>query len=112
MPNGSMGLSVLAEPDWEHKSGNAVMLTIEEARHRGFHACIDLLGRSFVEEHKHQGCIAWGLSDEHVHCFVAIGDMTTVQRLLLDSTSKWQCVAECDVSLVTGDILNLRKQTI
>lgn len=87
------------------------MLTIDETRQKGLNACIDLLGREFVQQYKHQGCVAWGITENGVYCFVAVGSPKTQQHMImLDSTSKWLRCAECTVSLNTGDVLGLRRR--
>lgn len=87
------------------------MLTIDEARQKGLNACIDLLGREFMRQYKHQGCAAWGVTENGVFCFVAISTKEPQQYMvMLDSTSKWSCCSECTVSLSTGEILGLRRR--
>ena len=87
------------------------MLTIDEARQKGLNACIDLLGREFMQQYKHQGCAAWGVTENGVFCFVSESTKEPQQYMvMLDSTSRWSRCAECTVSLSTGEILGLRRR--
>ena len=88
------------------------MLTISEARRKGVDACIDLLGRDFVQTWKAQSSAAWGMADDGVFCCVSVDTRKRCGNLImLDSTSKWSHCAECKVSLNTGEITGLRRRT-
>lgn len=84
------------------------MLTAEEARKAGINACIDLIGRDFVEQNKDSATAAYSLTATKygaVDCFVGVGDREKRENdgtLVLDSTSKFQYQAVCSVSLIDG----------
>lgn len=84
------------------------MLDTETARKIGINACIDRLGRDFVLENKDFTTIAFGESEKSVFCFVGIdkerSSMNSDNALILDSCSKFDCKASCNVDLEDGKI--------
>ena len=50
------------------------MLTYNEAVVVGANACIDRLGRGFVEKYRETACNAFADVDDHVFCFVGVSD--------------------------------------
>lgn len=85
------------------------MLTIDEARKIGIHACIEKLGKDLVEQYKSTSTASWGVTQGAVRCFVGVDTRKRVQHLLvLDSVSKWYKCAECKVSLKTREVFDLK----
>ena len=57
------------------------MLTFSEAREIGVNACIDRLGREFVEKYRDNACNAFADVEDHVFCFVGVDDRQPRQFL-------------------------------
>jgi hypothetical protein len=47
---------------------------IEAARQIGINACVERLGKDFVEKHKETSTCAFGESEDGVFCFVGVDD--------------------------------------
>lgn len=84
------------------------MLTYEQAKKRGMDACVEKMGRSFVDMHKDNLCYGASDVDEYAYCFLGVDDKPDVlggkRELILDSTSKWPYVAKCHVWYSDGKI--------
>lgn len=84
------------------------MLTIEAARKIGINACIDKIGRNFVQTHKDSSVYAYGdgETEDSVFCYVGVSDAPPPPQqegvLVLDSTSKFPYRVSCNVSLEDG----------
>ena len=84
------------------------MLTVEAARKVGINACIDKIGRDFVQKYKDSSVYAYGdvESEGSVFCFVGVDDSPQAPAqegvLELDSQSKFPYRASCIVSLANG----------
>lgn len=82
-------------------------LDIETARQIGIDACVEKLGRDFVEKHKETSTCAWGESEDGVFCFVGVSDEDRSgcdYALVLDSTSRFPYRAGCVVRLEDGAV--------
>ena len=88
------------------------MLTLRDAQKIGVGACIDKLGRSFVEKYRNSATSSYATeADENgmVYCFVGVDDqppITTRKRsvLTLDSTSQFPYRVSCKVNLQDGRV--------
>lgn len=87
------------------------MLTIKEAARIGIDACIDKIGREFVEKHRDNGTNAYGKNEEGdgVYCYVGIDDKPYVSPypdhvIVLDSITHFPYFANCNVRLADGAI--------
>ena len=86
------------------------MITYEEARKIGINACIEKLGRSYVEQYRDNSCAGYGQEDEFAFCFVGVDDQPIGQRqpgeglTLDDSSAKYQYMATCNVWYEDGRI--------
>ena len=88
------------------------MLTVKEAKMIGRDACIDRLGRAFVEKHKDNSVAAYGdFSDEGiVFCYVGVSDKPLEEsysgRLVLSESQdgKMPFGVSCNVQLEDGNI--------
>lgn len=82
------------------------MLTYNEAKAIGVNACIDMLGRDYVEKHRDNASAAYGDREDHVYCFVGVSDQPTPQmpdELRLTSHDAFPYVARCNVFYKTGE---------
>lgn len=84
------------------------MLTREAARKIGINACIDKIGRDFLQKHKDNAVYAYGdgETENSVFCYVGVDDKPYESKhpdiLVLDSESKFPYHASCNVSLTDG----------
>ena len=84
------------------------MLTVEAAREIGINACIDKIGRDFMQAHKDSAVYAYGEgeTENSVFCYVGVDDKPWVpedpKTLILDSTSQFPYRASCNVCLTDG----------
>lgn len=82
------------------------MLSIESAREIGINACIDKLGRDFVQAHRDSSTSAYGSDENSVFCFVGVDDNPNYSNeegvLILDSTSVFPYRVSCNVCLEDG----------
>lgn len=84
------------------------MLTREAARKIGINACIDKIGRDFLQKHKDNAVYAYGdgETENSVFCYVGVDDKPYESKhpdiLVLDSESKFPYHASCNVSLMDG----------
>lgn len=82
------------------------MLSIEEARKIAINACIDKLGKDFVEKYKDSSVFAIGVWDGQVYCYIGVNSKNieiNPKRLLLDE-EKFENSISCLVDLETGNI--------
>lgn len=84
------------------------MLTTEAARKIGINACIDKLGRDFVQAHRDSSTSAYGESEDGVFCFVGVDDAPVFPEfdgtLVLDSVSPFPYRVSCNVALEDGSL--------
>lgn len=88
------------------------MLTVSEAKKIGRDACIEKIGRAFVEKHKENSVAAYGdFSDEGiVFCYIGVSDKpftdTYSESLVLseEKNRKMPYGASCNVHLEDGNI--------
>lgn len=86
------------------------MLTREAARKIGIDACVDKIGRDFVETYKDFAVYACGDGEieDSVFCYVGVDDKPyvpeTSDTLVLDSTSQFPYRASCNVCLTDGAV--------
>lgn len=84
------------------------MLSFHEARQIGINACIEKLGRQFVERNKNCATSAFGLQDNSVFCYVGIysefDSKINSMQLILDSCSKFTYYTSCFVDMQSGEI--------
>ena len=84
------------------------MLTVEAAQKIGINACIDKIGRDFMQAHKDSAVYACGdgETENSVFCYVGVDDKPWVpedpETLILDSTSQFPYRASCNVCLTDG----------
>lgn len=82
------------------------MLRFETARKIGLNACIDKIGRDFVQTYADSTTTAYGEIDGNAFCFVGVDDrpssMFDGKTLTLDSQSKFPYRASCNVNLKDG----------
>ena len=82
------------------------MLTLEQAKTIGINACIEKLGKEFVENHADTTSSAYGRHDNEVFCFVGVNlEPRRVYdgTLRLSSEAKPTYRASCNVSLRDGN---------
>jgi hypothetical protein len=82
-------------------------LDVETARQIGINACVEKLGRDFVEKYKETSTCAYGESEDGMFCFVGVDDVEKNgcdYALVLDSTSRFPYSASCVVSLENGAV--------
>ncbi|MEZ3487296.1 MAG: hypothetical protein K1W22_12105 [Lachnospiraceae bacterium] len=85
------------------------LLTYEEAKKIGIHACIDKLGRDFVRKYRETSCSAYGDMEDFAYCFVGvsnIADDLTNPSIVLSSAPEAQFpyIASCNVEYADGKI--------
>lgn len=84
------------------------MLTYEEAREIGLNACIERLGRDFVNRFKDTSCDAYADMEDHAYCFVGVdnrdGRYGDGGVPILNSTNSFPFVARCNVRYSDGNI--------
>lgn len=83
------------------------MLTFEQAKKIGVDACIDHLGRDFVNRFKDTACDAYADMEDHAYCFVGVDDRDTRYGEgvpTLTSTDSFPYIARCNVRYSDGDI--------
>ena len=83
------------------------MLTYEKAKKIGIEACIDKLGRDFVNKHKDTSSSGFGDRGDHAFCFVGVDDRPETNmsdELVLTSNGKFPYVARCNVRYSDGYI--------
>ena len=84
------------------------MVTVEAARKIGINACIDKIGRDFVQTYKNSSVYAYGdgETENSVFCYVGVSDAPPPSQpegvLVLDSASEYPYRASCNVSLTDG----------
>ena len=86
------------------------MLTIETAQKIGVNACIDKLGRDFVQTHRDSATSSYTTEadeDGMIFCFVGVDnedrdDSARRDILILDNVSSFRYHASCNVSLDDG----------
>ena len=74
----------------------------------GVNACIDKLGRNFVQKYSSSSSSAYGDVDEGVFCFVGVNDrpenIWDTAEIVLDSSTQFPYRASCIVN-ENGDIV-------
>ena len=92
------------------------MVTIEDAQKIGINACINMLGRDFVREHRISATSAYATdTDENgnVFCFVGVADHAAPNSrpdvLVLDNISQFPYRASCNVAIADGSITVIEK---
>lgn len=87
------------------------MLTLEQAKDKGFKTCISKIGAEFVRSHADRTSSAFGEHDGMVFCFIGVSDrpMPSFKEgtLRLSPGEKPKYRASCDVKLETGEIVFL-----
>jgi hypothetical protein len=80
---------------------------IDAARQIGINACVEKLGKDFVEKHKENSTCALGESEDGIFCFVGVDDEKRSgcdYALVLDSTSRFPYRASSVVRLSDGTV--------
>ena len=83
------------------------MLTYESARQKGIEACIDRLGRDFVQKYRATSSSGGGDRGDHAYCYVGVDDRPDPdmsEELVLTSNGKFPYVARCNVRYTDGEI--------
>ena len=82
------------------------MLSIEEARKIAINACIDKLGKDFVEKYKDSSVFAIGVWDGPVYCYIGVNckNIEIKSKELLLDEEKFEYCSSCLVNLETGNI--------
>mgnify|MGYP007102052686 FL=1 len=84
------------------------MLTFEEARKIGVDACIDLIGRDFMQKHRNNSSSGYGDVDDYAYCFVGVSDQPVSFGTELWLTSgpehQFPYQASCKVFYKDGEI--------
>ena len=83
------------------------MLTFEQAKKIGVDACIEKLGRDFVNQFKDTSCDAYADMKDYAYCFVGVDNRENRYGEgvpALTSTNKFPYVARCNVRYSDGDI--------
>ena len=82
------------------------MINADRAKRVGINACIEKLGREFVEAHRDSVIYAYGMNQDVMYCFVGVDDKPQkgTDKLMLDSVSKWPYRVSCNVDLETEAI--------
>ncbi len=82
------------------------MLTVETAKKLGINACIDELGRSFVDAHEEMSTYGYGETEDGVYCVVCVDDSPLPELepgvLQLDGGQPPKYRASCIVNLESG----------
>ena len=89
-----------------HITGDKHMINPDRAKRVGINACIEKLGREFVEAHRDAVIYAYGMNQDVMYCFVGVDDKPQkgTEKLMLDSVSKWPYRVSCNVDLETEAI--------
>lgn len=81
------------------------MLTEKEAKRIGMEACIDKIGRDFVDANEDR-VFSWGEDEDGLYCYVGVSDVPPPETkpgvLVLDSESPYPYHASCIVNLESG----------
>ena len=82
------------------------MLSIEEARKIAINACIDKLGKDFVEKYKDSSVFAIGVWNGQVYCYIGVNckNIEIKSKELLLDEEKFEYCSSCLVDLETGNI--------
>lgn len=86
------------------------MLTFEEAKKIGIHACVEKLGVSFVKQYADSFCSAygWGEDKNSVFCFAGIDDnpepTTDTDHLILTNSNSFPYRVSCNVNILNHSI--------
>lgn len=85
------------------------MLTYEEARKIGVYACINKLGKDFVDKYRETSCSAYGDMEDHAVCFVGVSDQEDDlegKLIVLSSApeSRFPYRASCNVGYKDGKV--------
>ena len=83
------------------------MITIDKAKKIGLNACIDKLGREFVEKYQESSSSAFGDRGDYLYCFLGVNNQPETRNgegLLLTSDSQFPYVARCKVDYEDGRV--------
>ena len=84
------------------------MLTFEEAKSIGINACIDKLGREFVQKYADSSTSSYGRDGDDVFCFVGVDDserpLWADSRIMLTSDNDFPYSASCIVNMLSEEI--------
>lgn len=83
------------------------MLTFEEAKKIGVDACVELLGRDFVNKYKDSSCPAYADMEEYAFCFLGVDNSPSrndMQGVKLTSSDSFPFVARCTVKYSDGSV--------
>ena len=91
------------------------MLTFEEARRKGINACMDAIGREFVEEavsfYSNTGCVE---DENSVFCVLAVDDSLHDSFETEDeedvSEDDYKYTASCVVSMENGEVTFIKRR--
>ncbi len=83
------------------------MLTFEEAKRIGVDACIERLGRDFVNRYKDSSCSAYADMEEYAYCFLGVDnspDRNDMRNVRLTENDSFPYIARCTVRYRDGNI--------
>lgn len=83
------------------------MLTYEEARKIGVEACVDRIGRDFVNKYWNSSCPAYADMEDYAYCFLGVDDSdgrNDTDNAKLTSGDHFPYIARCNVRYSDGNI--------
>lgn len=83
------------------------MLTYEDARKIGVDACINKLGRAFVQKYRDSSTSGGGDREDHAYCYVGVDDRPAPvmkDELFLTSDNPFPYIARCTVRYCDGHV--------
>lgn len=82
------------------------MINTDRAIQVGITACVEKLGREFVETNRDSVIFAHGMNQKVMFCFVGVNDKPEkgTNMVMLDSVSQFPCRVSCNVNLGTEEI--------
>lgn len=82
------------------------MLTFDEARERGFRACVDRIGYEFCMRNKENIAYAHGTKVENgsLYCWVGVGDVMNEENKT-GKERKYSISASCNVDISNGKVI-------
>lgn len=85
------------------------MFTFEQAKRIGVDACVDKLGKEFVQRNNSGSCVGYADVDEYAFCYVGINDRPRQdwngETIVLDGNgSKFPYMVSCKVWYNDGNV--------
>ena len=83
------------------------MVSLKKAKEIGHNACVEKLGRDFVEKYRDSSSFAFGDRGDYLYCFLGVNDQPEKEmtgELVLTSDSKFPYIARCNVDFEDGSV--------